>query len=467
MTRLCRTISVLSFALLFVSSVAAQDRPSSDDLLDKIRQLEDRIDELESSEDERDVTHLETTVNALSARVDDYAQEGGWEVYWDKSFHFKGGSNFQLKFGGRIQNDWGWFGQDDDLEDIAGVEEKGIGPIGHLEDGTEFRRVRLYFAGTVYKNVFFKAQYDFAGGGTGIRDMYIGLKNLSVLGSLRVGHQKEFFGLEQLTSSKYVTFQERSLADVFTPGRNNGIAVYNTAADNRIWWGIGVYRPDTDGNGFAQEDGTYALTLRVAGTPIHEDGGDHVLHVGFAFSWRNPGEDSVRFRQRPEAHLLPRFVDTGDVINDADNVYLLGGEAAWVSGAFSIQAELMAAIVDSEFADDPTFWGFYAEISYFLTGEHRNYDGKSSVFKRVSPNANAFDGSGGSGAWQLAARISHIDLNDGDITGGEVTNFTFGVNWLLNPVTRVTFNFIYSDVDDRKDGEGQAYIFTMRFQIEF
>ena len=46
---------------------------------------------------------------------------------------------------------------------------------------------------------------------------------------------------------------------------------------------------------------------------------------------------------------------------------------------------------------------------------------------------------------EVVGRVSTIDLNDGLIEGGEMTDISAAVNWFLNPTTRVEFNYIYDD----------------------
>ncbi|RPJ81091.1 MAG: porin, partial [Acidobacteria bacterium] len=58
---------------------------------------------------------------------------------------------------------------------------------------------------------------------------------------------------------------------------------------------------------------------------------------------------------------------------------------------------------------------------------------------------------------------SKIDLEDAPIQGGELKDWTAGLNWYLNPNTRIMWNYVRADLENR----GTADIFQMRFQIDF
>ena len=51
------------------------------------------------------------------------------------------------------------------------------------------------------------------------------------------------------------------------------------------------------------------------------------------------------------------------------------------------------------------------------------------------------------GGWELAVRYDALDLEDGTVNGGEQGTLVIGVNWHLNPNTRVMFNYFYVEVD--------------------
>jgi phosphate-selective porin len=85
----------------------------------------------------------------------------------------------------------------------------------------------------------------------------------------------------------------------------------------------------------------------------------------------------------------------------------------------------------------PTFAGYYLQASYFITGESRGYKKAQGCFDTLKPKENAFGLENGLGAWEVAARMSSLDHVDDSVDGGELDDVSVGVNWYLNPNTRV------------------------------
>jgi len=390
------------------------------------------------------------------ANAQEEKKENPFSFKWDNGFKIESADkNFKLKFGGRIMLDHAFFSQDNDL-DFAFDELT-------TKNGLEIRRARLFLAGAVYNNVEFKLDFGFEGGEVAMKDVYLGIKNVPVVGNIRVGNVKEPIRLEMLTSSKYLMFMERSILSDFSPTRNNGILLFNDFLDKRLSAQAGLFRNAGDnGNDSMANDG-YVFTGRITGLPIHNKETTQLLHVGLGYSFRKPDTHEYTVRSRPEAHLSGvRYINTGTLEN-VDNVQLTNLEAAFVSGPFSIQTEYLIANVNTgaTTVDSYDFSSYYAQASYFLTGESKKYKSSYSGFNRVKPNNNF--GNGGTGAWEVALRYSNSDLNSEDIFGGEQSDITLGLNWYVNPVTRITFNNIWADVKDT----GKANIFQVRFQIDF
>ncbi|MBN2182230.1 MAG: hypothetical protein JW715_09975 [Sedimentisphaerales bacterium] len=417
-------------ALFCWYSVAQAGSGELSDIREKLTNLENRTAELEKQR------------KAETSPTD-------FRVFWKDGLNLNTEDGaFKLKIGGRLQNDWFWSSEDDDIKTN----------IGEQEDGVEFRRARLYFSGLIYDNVEYKLQLDFEGGDADFKDAYLGLTDFP-LGTLRVGHFKEPFSLEELTSSKYITFLERALPNAFAPSRNTGVMLHHVASDEKMTAAIGLFR-DTDNYGEdSGDDGGYNITGRITALPIYEDGGASLLHVGAGYSYRNP-DDSYSYDASPEAHLANDFVDTGSIAGD--RVDLLGLEAAWVNGPLSLQAEYIKADAERFAGSDVGFDGYYVQASYFLTGEHRRYKTSEAAFSRIKPKSNYSYG-GDPGAWEVKARLSELDLNDGNVTGGKLNNITAGLNWYLNPNTKIMWDYVRAD----KDTIGQANMFMMRLQFDF
>lgn len=372
------------------------------------------------------------------------APDDRWTFRWRDTFRLDSpDGDVRLRFGGRVQSDWAEISGDDGLE-VA---------LGGLDGGAEFRRADLYFEGLLHERIEFKAQYDFAGGAAELKDVYLGLVELPVVGGVRVGHFKEPWSLEEQTSSKYVTFLERALpVEAFSPSRNVGFMAHRDF--ERLTWAAGAFK-EADDFGDAPETDEWAWTARVTGVPWTA-GEDRLLHLGAAASLRDPAGGEARFRSRPESHLAPRFVDTGAL--SSDGVTLTGAEAALVLGPLSLQGEWSRAAVDRPGAAGADLDGFYAFASWFPTGESRPYDGGS--FGRVRPRRPWGEGAG---AWEVAARWSSVDLDERAITGGRLDDLTVGLNWYPYANVRWMLNYVRAD----RDGAGAADVVQMRFQVDF
>ncbi len=440
-------------------------------LNDRIDKLEKRLDAYESSdaappapapvEIRRRVEKLEQSVEEFGSRApppDGSSETVRWfsddlnlRAFWNDGLSFETiDESFSMKVGGRIHIDTAFINESSGLE-------RNIGQ--NIEDNSEFRRARLVVSGTTPDAFEFKAEYDFAGGDADLKDVYVGHTNVPIVGGIRIGHFREPFGLEELTSSNDTTFLERSLAETFTQSRNVGVMLHNRVLDGRMTWAAGIFRASDD-FGRGETGRAFNGTARLTGLPWYEDDGRKLLHLGVSFTHKNFADDTLRYSERPESHLTATFLDTGDFPADyADVVY---AEAAWVHNAFSLQSEFVQSFVKSRPMSDPRFWAAYVQASYFLTGEHRPYKKSKGAFTKLRPKRN-FDRDGGWGAWELAARYSYLDLSDGEIDGGKLRDFTLGLNWYLNPNFRIIWNYGYADAADR----GSANIFQWRFSFVF
>ena len=194
------------------------------------------------------------------------------------------------------------------------------------------------------------------------------------------------------------------------------------------------------------------------------------LHLGGDYYLNVPPNHTTAFRTIPEIFVgqnangpvgtagfavpgafdgTPFFANTGTLTN-VDHVHTFDVEGLWVYGPLSVQTEAMAAVVDRANLASPVLHGEYLQVGWFLTGEHRPYDRVAGAIDRVKPFEDFFFVSTdrglqrGKGAWEVAVRYSHLDLNDRSISGGILDDITFGVNWYTNAYSKIVFNYIHS-----------------------
>jgi phosphate-selective porin OprO/OprP len=314
-----------------------------------------------------------------------------------------------------------------------------------------------------------------------MKDLYVGIKDIPVLGHVKMGHFKQPFSIEELTSSKYITFIERSLPVTcgFVPGREVGIAA-TRHSDCPGWWiGYGAHFDSIDEKQWERQLDRQGIGLagRFVWLPVYANEGRDLLHLGIAGRWVDDLNQRVRFRSRPETHEGPRWIDTGNLDN-VDSYGVLGLEGAWVRGPFSIQSELMYCDVGTPDPADSlvgNFYGAYVYGSFFLTGEHRRYKLSSSAFDRVKPLENFWivntpEGNCiGTGAWELTARWSYLDMSGTfDDESGVQNNWTLGVNWYWNPYARMMLNYIQArNTYSNGDPQATTDMLVMRWQVDF
>jgi phosphate-selective porin OprO/OprP len=380
-------------------------------------------------------------------------EDENFKVFWKEGLRMEtADKQFKLRIGGRVHNDFVWWEGENEIQAAIGDD---------IGDGNEFRRARLYVAGEIYEHVIVKAEYDFAGGESQFKDVFVGLRDVPYVNMVRVGHFKEPFSLEELTSSNYTTFMERALPNIFAPSRNTGVGVNTGFLEDRITLGVGTFR-DTDDFGDSAGD-NFQFSGRLTGLPLYQNEGEQLVTLGFSYRYQNPDGGEIQIDQRPEVHRSPQFVDTGLLAVDDLSTY--GFEAAAVFGPFSVQGEYIFADITSDDddplldTDDPFLSGWYLFGSWLVTGEHRLFKADEAAFAGVKPKANFMQG--GPGAIELGLRYSSLDLDDQGATGGELGDVTAGINWYLNHNARVMFNYVYADLED-VDG---AHAFMTRFQF--
>ena len=381
---------------------------------------------------------------------------------------------FKMKVRGRLQTDYNAIDQD---EPITG--EKDVNAV-------ELRRARLGVEGVVYYNWIYKFEIDFAGDESEVKDAYVAYADWGPesweTSEILVGNFKVPNSLEELTSSRFITFMERAaFTDAFFLDRQIGAGV-NVGSEH---WSL-------RGGWFGAESGTQetffqdstAAAIRGTLAPINND--TFVTHFGASYRHRNSGTlretgfaELFEYRARgADLHLADRFIDT-PLIGESDELFVLEGALVWKS--LSVQGEYAQLKVDTPASVanvNPTYDGYYIDAMWFITGEMRNYEADVGEFGRTKVKNPVFGGSGGWGAWQLAGRYDVLDLGDkaaaitnfGVVTCtecGEQKTWIVALNWWLTDYTALKFQYSESDIKGGVNNGADIRGFGMRAQVDW
>ena len=366
----------------------------------------------------------------------------------------------------------------------------GDAPAG-LNDGVALRRARLGVEGTFFKKTDYKFEYDFTRGNGlnagGVTDAYVRY-NFSKPFSVKVGAFKEPFSLEEATSNRYTSFIERNMSvNTFVDNLNTyklgiganyatdrwqvgsslqteGVGGYNAYGNNSLTGSTGSAINTNGGvnrNG-GGGDTSWEVNTRLTGVPWMASK-TKFLHVGASGSFININNNYTSNGNYSNGGLiyangLGGNVDRSSILNtgnltsvgdenkatarQANNVTRFGAESAVVYGPFSAQGEYIQTNVSGKGYDNAVLSGAYGYVTYFLTGESRNYKAKTAAWDRIKPNRN-FDMKGGLGAWELVAGYDWMNLNSGGVLGGEANVAKGGINWFPHSHLRVSANYLH------------------------
>jgi phosphate-selective porin OprO/OprP len=375
------------------------------------------------------------------------------QVSWKGAPELKADGGWTFKPRGRLQIDAGT------VSSPAGITNDGLG------FGTEVRRAYLGFDGKMPGGFGYRAEIDVAQSGVEITDLYLTYQATKQV-TLTVGQHKPFWGLEEITSDLFTSFTERAATNTaFGYERRLGASGTWSSGDVIVQAGVfsdNVADLNDDGNNALAYDGRVVFAPKLGKGQLHLGGSIHQREL-------NDSAASVRYRVRPFIHTPDvRFIDTGAIPASGETGY--GVEGAYIAGPFHVTGEAHWQQVDRLVGADPTFFGGYAEVGYFLTrGDARGY--KGGTFDRTTP-ANPL-GDGGIGAVQVNLRYDHLDLNDAGIIGGTQDGFGAAIVWTPTAYTKLMANYgriTYSDAAIPASGGDRSYsvdAFGARAQIDF
>ena len=474
-----RSTSAASSTSSLAATVAAQQA--------KIDELTRRLNEMSAApapaavvapneEAEAANAFLAAQVDALQAQLDTVKKQTALNTATFKAApEFVGDNGWKFKVRGRFMYDLAYT---DNPGDTILTKDLGL--------STRIRRFRIGVEGAMPGGFGYKAEVDYANAAIGFGDVILTYRGnhggkLSPF-EFTIGNFESLDGLEQVTSSRFISFVERAqFNEAFNNTRRLGVAATYISADSNFRFTVGAFNDTINADrGFNDE---YILAARTTYTMQAFGGlldfGANYQHRRFqTFPTSGTGGNGyvMNYQVRPfTQNTDTRFVSTGGLAAEGDDIF--GAEFVGIFGPLHVTAEgqynkvkaigtttpiATCAAVASNFGctngarlnGDPSFFGFYAEAGYWLTGETRGF--KNGLWDRTKV-LNPID-KGGMGAFQINGRFDYLDLQDrvtgvagsnvlpNYVNGGRQIGYLASLIWQPIDYVRFTFQYTRGDV---------------------
>ena len=358
---------------------------------------------------------------------------------------------FKFWFDNRVYFDGGMF-----------FDKDNYNPIGN---GVTIRRARFAVKANLHKNWYGEVDLDFAGAVTELKDVYIKYTNDAKYFNIKAGQFKEGFSMETTTTSRYVTFMERSLASKFSPSRHLGFQANYMKERFLLIGGIHFNAQGEmeevelgqDANKDNGMDEGYSLTGRVVYRPIID--AEKFIHLGAGASYRTPKThlevpNSYRFSTRSISSVnRKKYLDTDDILNVESNT-IWNIEFAGAYKNIMFQTEYINTDVKRmEGFSNVNLNGLYVQAGYLLRGGKYNYNRNEGEFTQISNKSDK-------GELEIAFRYDFIDLNDekASIYGGSADAYTLGLNYYFNTNVKMMLNYSYINHDRYANGKSKLFV---------
>jgi phosphate-selective porin OprO/OprP len=349
---------------------------------------------------------------------------------------------------------------------------------GNAADTFDLRRAYIGVQGRIAEDWTFDVTADFgAQSNTSHLDVawvnYGGYKQAQ----FRAGQFKMPMSMEELTSSRFIDFQERSLVNAFVFGKERGAMLHGELTKG-LYYGLAMANgagKNTNEGDATMDDKDYMgrVALNVAEMI---DNKNMVLHAGGAYATgklpanQSPVGGGLRTEGRGMTFFQTANMGASGVSLDRDRNQL---ETSIAWNWLKLQGEWIKTKYETP-SIDKDIDVYYAEALFMLTGEKYADSYRSGAYAAIKPNRPFRRGAEGWGAWELGVRYTNFDAGDFAPSAGftnKADAITVGLKWIPNTNTRVMLNYVDTSFDTPVNVVGgtadDERAITMRLQMYF
>ncbi|WNH51885.1 OprO/OprP family phosphate-selective porin [Stenotrophomonas oahuensis] len=338
-------------------------------------------------------------------------------------------------------------------------------------NGTEIRSVRLGAEGR-YGILGWAVEGDFADNEVAWKSVYatVDHKLFGLPADLTVGNRLNDRGIDGSSSTSNTPFPDRNVVGtLMLPQRG----LFGVGFTERVYgknWHASLSVAGNDLNNVGDNNDSQTWATRVHWNPLVSKAA--TLHLG-AWAFHEEiaaGSTGVLRSSAIAGHFNDLVKITPGTLAGTDRSTAYGFEAAgyfgqgWATGEWGTR-NLRGAGASGRYDLDHDAWAVSA--GWFLSGASPSYSAKAGTWGKVKVADPVT--SGGRGAWELRGRYEDVDYAELP-TGGTGHAWTLGANWYLNDYSRVMFDVIRWETDNRSgavQGKDEGTTFNTRLQVAF
>ena len=431
-------------ALTLIAAAAAAPAYAADS--DSVQDLDQRV------------RILERQLEIQKEEADAKAKDAPIVSADSKGFSIKNAKgDYELQFHALVQGDARFYNGDN----------AGSTP-GQLSDNFVLRRVEPTLSGSLGKYVGFLITPEFNGTAPTLLDFW-GELRFDPAANVRVGRFKEPVGLENLQSSPALTFIERGLTTDLVPSREVGAQLHGQFLNQTLSYAVGIFNGAADGGdaSAADTDNRHDIAARIFAEPFKNSPG-LLQNLGFGVAGTVGNVAGTAGAAGGAAANTAAIVSGYKTVGQ--NTFFtyrattfadgrrshLAPQAYWYNNNYGVLTEYVISrqhLVNG--ANDASVSNKAYEViaNYVITGE-------DASFKGVKPK-NAFKvGGDGWGAFEVAARLGNLSIDDRAFSGGATSfaditkaaskarEYGIATNWYLNNNAKVAINYEETRFDD-------------------
>lgn len=475
--------TLLPVAILSGLAITTPQLRSADDPSEVIKVLKQRVEELDQKVrtlERKAELNAEASVGRAKSATTVSIGQGGLQVR-------SADSNFVFKMRGYVQVDGRFYADRPFPASPSSTPGRSSYPAS-AGDTFLLRRVRPIFEGTVFDKFDYRVMLDFGhntvsgstiANQTVVQDAYVNARFVPEF-QVFAGKLKEPVGLERLQSGGNLLFVERGLPTQLVPNRDVGAGVQGDFLDGILSYAVGAFNGVSDGGSgdFDTSDDEKDIAARVFAHPFKNStiSGLRGLGLGVAGTYGSQDGPVRSYLSPGQQRFFTYYNGIGtnasrpNVVPDGTH-WRLSPQAYYYWGPLGVFGEYV--ISNQKLRRDDggqTFKAFKNTAwqvagSYFLTGEENSW-------KAVTPRKVFNPANGGWGAWEMAARVGELDVDDDIFSEGFASSsasaskaFSWGVglNWHLNRNIKVNLSYdqtSFSGGDSPLLKNGEHVLFT-------